>query len=65
MKNPNKFLLGIASNGSRQFTDTARPYNENAPKEQVETLKESIRKKIEDAGLSEMIDAFNFQADII
>lgn len=61
----NDLLLGIAKCGSRVFTDTAEPYNENARKEQDETLRQSLREKIEEAGLSEMKDAFLFDSEVV
>ena len=58
-------MLGIAKNGSRVFSDIVDPYNENAQKEQRESLQKSIRNQIKEAGLSEMIESFNFDANII
>lgn len=65
MQKTKKMLLGIAKCGSRVFTDAAEPYNENARKEQDVTLRQSLRKKIEEAGLSEMKDAFSFDSEVV
>lgn len=53
-----KSLLVTAKYGSLVFTETARPYNENAHDEQVDDCLESIRQQIDDAGKTEMLGAF-------
>ena len=60
-----KSLLVTAKYGSLVFTETARPYNENAHDEQVETCVKSIRRQISDAGLAEMMDTFQLTSDLI
>lgn len=62
MEKEKRILLGKAKYGSLEFTETADPYNENAREEQDVTLRQSLRKKIEDAGLSEMIDSFKYDS---
>jgi len=56
-----KKLQVTAKYGSLEFTEIAWPYNENAHDGQVETCVDSICQQISDAGLAEMIDAFDFQ----
>ena len=60
-----KKLLVKAKYGSLEFKETARPYNENAHDEQVETCVESIRRQIADAGRVEMMDAFQLTSELI
>lgn len=58
-------LLVTAKCGSQEFIETARPYNENALNEQVETCLESIVKQIDDAGRAEMTEAFAITNEIV
>ncbi len=51
-------LVVTAKYGSLEFSETARPYNENVHDEQVEDCVESIRKQIADSGKAEMTVAF-------
>ena len=60
-----KTLLVTAKYGSLKFSETASPYNKNAQDEQVETCVESIRRRITDAGRSEMMDAFQLTSELI
>lgn len=53
-------LVVTAKYGSLEFSETARPYNENVHDEQVEDCVESIRKQIADSGKAEMTVAFNY-----
>lgn len=61
----NKKLLVTAKYGSLKFSEIARPHNENAHDEQVETCLESIAQQIDDAGRTEMMDAFQVTSEII
>ena len=60
-----KTLLVTAKYGTLKFSETARPYNENAHDEQVGTCMESIRRQITDAGRAEMMDAFLLTSELI
>ena len=60
-----KKLLVTAKYGSLEFKETARPYNENAHDEQVETCEESICRQIADSGKEEMTDAFQLTSELI
>lgn len=60
-----KMLLVTAKYGSLEFPETARPYNENAHDEQVETCVESIRRQIADADRAEMMEAFRLTSELI
>ena len=59
--NKKKMLLVTAKYGPLEFSETASPYDENAHDEQVETCLESIVRQIDDAGKTEMLDAFQVQ----
>ena len=56
-----KKLLVTAKYGPLEFSETARPYNEKAHDEQLETCLESVARQIVDAGREEMLDAFQLQ----
>lgn len=56
-----KMLLLTAKYGSLRFFETARPYNKNTQDEQVEDCIDSIVQQIIDAGIAEMLDAFQLQ----
>lgn len=58
-------LVVTAKYGSLEFSETARPYNESAHDEQVETCLESIARKIDDAGKTEMQKAFTVEEKIV
>lgn len=58
-------LVITAKYGPLKFSETARPYNENAHDEQVETCIESIRQQIADAGRAEMMDAYQLTSELI
>lgn len=60
-----KALLVTAKYGPLEFQEAARPYNENAHDEQVETCVESICQQIADAGRVEMMEAFQFSEKIL
>lgn len=60
-----KSLKVTAKYGSLVFFEIARPYNENAHDEQVETCIESIRQQIADAGRAEMMDAYQLTSELI
>ena len=60
-----KTLLVTAKYGSLEISEAARPYNENAHDEQVETCVESIRLQIADAGRAEMTEAFTVEEQIV
>ena len=60
-----KKLLITAKYGSLEFKETARPYNENAHDEQVETCLESITRQIKDARKAEMREAFLLTSELI
>ena len=53
-----KSLKVTAKYGPLELSETARPYNENAHDEQVESCLKSITQQIKDAGRGEMIEAF-------
>lgn len=61
----NKKLLVTAKYGSLECSETARPYDENAQDEQVETCVKSIRRKIANEGRTEMMDSFQVTCEII
>lgn len=63
--NKEKMLLVTAKYGSLVFTEAARPYNENAHDEQVESCLESIGRQIYDAGKTEMSDAFIYTEKVV
>ena len=60
-----KSLLVTAKYGSLVFSETASPYDENAHDEQVESCLESIARQIDDAGKTEMLDAFTYSEKIV
>ena len=60
-----KKLLVTAKYGSLEFKETARPYNENAHDEQVESCLESIARQKDDAGKAEMTEAFTVEEQIV
>ncbi len=60
-----KKLLVTAKYGPLEFSETARPYNENAHDEQVESCLESIARQIDDAGKAEMTEAFTVEEQIV
>ena len=60
-----KMLKVTAKYGSLEFSETARPYNENVHDAQVGDCVESIRRQIIDAGRAEMIDAFQVTSELI
>ena len=65
MKEKEKRLLVTAKYGPLEFQETAWPYNENAHDEQVETCLESIVQQIDDAGKTEMTEAFTVEEQIV
>ena len=58
-------LVVTAKYGPLEFSETARPYNENAHDEQVESCLESIARQIDDAGKAEMTEAFAIEEKIV
>ncbi len=60
-----KKLLVTAKYGPLEFSETARPYNENAHDEQVESCLESIARQIDDTGKAEMTEAFTVEEQIV
>ena len=60
-----KSLKVTAKYGSLEISEAARPYNENAHDEQVETCLESIAQQIDDAGKAEMTEAFTVEEQIV
>ena len=60
-----KSLLVTAKYGPLVFSENAWSYNENAYDEQVETCLESIARQIDDAGKTEMLDAFIYTEKVV
>lgn len=55
-----KKLVVTAKYGSLEFEEVAYPCNSNVHQEQLNSCISSIHKKIEEAGRSEMKDAFEY-----
>ena len=60
-----KLLKVTAKYGTLEFSEAAKPYNEKAHDEQVETCLESIARQIDDVGKTEMTEAFTVEEQII
>ena len=60
-----KLLKVTAKYGSLDFSETARPYNENVHDDQLESCLKSITQQIKDAGRTEMTEAFAVEGKIV